>query len=913
MPNDKVAIWGTGLKFGRKPASNEVLLGNGQDFTLTPVASIGITGPTGPSGTAGPTGPTGTAGTSFIIKGSVATVGNLPTTGNTTGDAYIVTATQDLYVWNGTAWTNVGKIVGPTGPTGSTGATGATGPTGSNGGIGPTGPMGPTGSTGALGPAGPTGALGSVGPTGPTGAAGPVGPIGVTGPAGPTGGIGPTGAIGPTGSIGLIGPTGPTGGIGPTGVIGPTGSVGATGPTGPLGLSGPTGPTGATGAIGPTGANGSGTPAGGNTQVQYNALNAFAGSSNLVFDYTNFRLGVGTASPAHRLDVYGTIAKNGVTITPWINVKTDFGAVGNGVTDDTTAINNAIAAANLSGAPIFFPAGTYRVTSSLTPITASGVIVKGEGRNRTIIMTSFASGNVVTLSGQFQTLEDMSFIPNVFRTSGFEIVVGLGSFQSIVRNVFITFGHNGIQVIDCAEAIIENVQFRYMTGTFGIYYTGAVTGSYGMRAQIIVADNPYPYLVFNDLVRGNFSPSTVYGANFTGSISGTTLTVSAVSSGTIRDGASLLGSGIAAGTYVGGRITGTGGVGTYVVNVSQTVSSTSMSTVGDLFIANNWIWQVTSAGVSGASAPAAPSNPNWYFTSSSNGTLQCRAVSTSSLYWIVMDNYANSLCVVQAALINGAGGFRMQDTANTGGSRPLWAIFYDLEIDHAYFVGCDLQRGAGFYAENAWIGSTYVGNGIQFDASYIGEVMIGNSRIVANGQHGILINGGKDIKVTSNLICNNGVNGPLGTFHGVTVANNQQRFSIQNNTTGLDVFETVSQGYGVFVSNGCSNYIVQGNIGTGNVTGSVIEGTPATAATFTATQSGNTLTVLAASVTPPIPAPTGTIRVGATITGLGVPYNTQVVGLGTGTGGAGTYLVSTFATVAQTAMTAYNKLVSGNV
>jgi hypothetical protein len=534
------------------------------------------------------------------------------------------------------------------------------------------------------------------------------------------------------------------------------------------------------------------------------------------------------------------------------------------------------------------------------------VIVRGDGRNRTIIKTTSATGNVFTMAGQFQTIQDMSFLPNVFRTSGFEIVVGIGSFQSIVRNIFISFGFNGVLNIDNAETIIDNVQFRYMTGTYGLHYTGAVTGSYGMRVRNIVADNPYVYFVFNDLIRGNFSPSTAYGASVTGSISGTTLTVSAVASGTIRTGQTITGSGIVAGTYITGFGTGSGGAGTYTVSASQTVSSTSISCVGDLFIANNWIWQVTSPGTSGVTAPAAPSNANWYFTSSSNGTLQCRAISSSSLYWIVMDNYANSMCVVGAALINAAGGFRMQDTANTGGSRPLWAIFYNLEIDHPYFVGCDLQRGAGFYIENAWIGSTYIGNGIQMDAAYMGEVMIANSRIVANGQHGILINGGKDIKVTGNLLCNNGVNGPSGTFHGVAVATNQQRFSIQNNTTGVDVFgASTLQGYGVFVSNGCTNYIVQGNIGTGNATGTVIEGTPAAAAAFTASQSGNTLTVSALS--------SGAIRVGATVTGVGVPYNTQVVGLGTGTGGAGTYTVSTFATVGSVAMTAYNKFVSGNM
>lgn len=59
----------------------------------------GIGGPTGPAGVAGPTGPTGPQGTGINIKGAVATVQDLPTTGNQPGDAYIVTSTGELYVW----------------------------------------------------------------------------------------------------------------------------------------------------------------------------------------------------------------------------------------------------------------------------------------------------------------------------------------------------------------------------------------------------------------------------------------------------------------------------------------------------------------------------------------------------------------------------------------------------------------------------------------------------------------------------------------------------------------------------------------------------------------------------------------------------------------------------------------------
>ena len=177
-----------------------------------PSGPQGATGPTGPVSTqpstvTGPTGPTGPQGTSINVRGTVAAVVNLPASGNAVNDAFIVTANEDLYVWNGTTWNNVGQIVGPMGPTGATGATGPTGPAGTNGFVGSNGATGPTGATGS---------------TGPTGAASTV-----TGPQGPTG---------PTGSQGLqgqLGPTGPTGAA--SQVTGPTGPTGPTGNTGPAG------------------------------------------------------------------------------------------------------------------------------------------------------------------------------------------------------------------------------------------------------------------------------------------------------------------------------------------------------------------------------------------------------------------------------------------------------------------------------------------------------------------------------------------------------------------------------------------------------------------------------------------------------------------------------------------------------
>lgn len=68
-----------------------------------------------------------------------------------------------------------------------------------------------------------------------------------------------------------------------------------------------------------------------------------------------------------------------------------------------------------------------------------------------------------------------------------------------------------------------------------------------------------------------------YDAVVTGSIATTTLTVTAVASGTLVIGQTISGAGVTAGTIITALGTGTGGTGTYTVSVSQTASSTTIS------------------------------------------------------------------------------------------------------------------------------------------------------------------------------------------------------------------------------------------------------------------------------------------------------------------------------------------------
>jgi hypothetical protein len=141
---------------------------------------MGPTGPQGVQGTAGPQGPQGVPGTGLILRGTVPTAANLPTTGNHPGDMWITADTNDCWAWDGAQWNNVGPIQGPQGNPGAQGPAGAQGPQGAQGPPGAQGVPGPQGLQGLEGPPGTQGLQGPQGLKGDTGA------TGVQGPPGPT-------------------------------------------------------------------------------------------------------------------------------------------------------------------------------------------------------------------------------------------------------------------------------------------------------------------------------------------------------------------------------------------------------------------------------------------------------------------------------------------------------------------------------------------------------------------------------------------------------------------------------------------------------------------------------------------------------------------------------------------------------
>ena len=147
----------------------------GQDGAPGANGSNGSNGAPGTNGAPGANGAQGVAGadgTSINILGTKPTFADLPATGNTVGDLWVIDQTGggatagDGYVWTaGNTWLNIGPLRGPQGVqgvTGTDGLPGATGAPGADGSDGADGAPGATGSQGPQGIQGPTGATGGV-------------------------------------------------------------------------------------------------------------------------------------------------------------------------------------------------------------------------------------------------------------------------------------------------------------------------------------------------------------------------------------------------------------------------------------------------------------------------------------------------------------------------------------------------------------------------------------------------------------------------------------------------------------------------------------------------------------------------------------------------------------------------------
>jgi hypothetical protein len=205
----------------------------------------------------------------------------------------------------------------------------------------------------------------------------------------------------------------------------------------------------------------------------------------------------------------GTLAN--ANATP-ISVKS-YGAIGNGVADDTAAIQAAITACQVSGISLYIPAGTYKTTATLT-ITAR-LHMYGDNARTSVIQSTALEAIVISASAgnSFSHFSDFGvepvvpgtgtsgFVGRLATVSGFmsnfvieriyvgdfgsfgfvldnSIANGNGFFTGSVRRCWISNGMNLIKIGDSIN-IEENtitdggtVQTNHSGGRPGVLYTG---------------------------------------------------------------------------------------------------------------------------------------------------------------------------------------------------------------------------------------------------------------------------------------------------------------------------------------------------------------------------------------------------------------------------------------------------------
>jgi hypothetical protein len=140
------------------------------------------------------------------------------------------------------------------------------------------------------------------------------------------------------------------------------------------------------------------------------------------------------------------------------NVKSpEFGAVGDGVTDDTTAIQAAIDAAEAAGGIVFFPAGEYLCLSAIDWPLAVQLV--GAGASESMLAQGFNTGHLLVVEGS----GNLNFPPR--------IALGL-TFASLATNTSAT-----VNVEDSVLVHFSHCAFTHQGTLAGVVLADASTTS----------------------------------------------------------------------------------------------------------------------------------------------------------------------------------------------------------------------------------------------------------------------------------------------------------------------------------------------------------------------------------------------------------------------------------------------------
>jgi hypothetical protein len=145
-----------------------------------------------------------------------------------------------------------------------------------------------------------------------------------------------------------------------------------------------------------------------------------------------------------------------------LNVKT-YGAVGNGSTDDTAAIQAAIDALPSAGGYVFVPAGTYVISSPLE--LGEGVGIMGAGPGSILRVASGALGIDVIKIGDggstvsFASVRDLKISSDGQKTGGGGIVLNK-AYRVWIERVALEFQYEGVKIYNSTAIWLQKSDIR---------------------------------------------------------------------------------------------------------------------------------------------------------------------------------------------------------------------------------------------------------------------------------------------------------------------------------------------------------------------------------------------------------------------------------------------------------------------
>ena len=369
---------------------------------------------------------------------------------------------------------------------------------------------------------------------------------------------------------------------------------------------------------------------------------------------------------------------------------------------------------------------------------------------------------------------------------------------------------------------------------------------------------------------------------FTASISGTTMTVTAVASGFITVGQSISGGSTNSTTTITGYGTGQGGVGTYTVSIGQTVSSTTITGKSS---GQSQILLESSSGT--ASAPTNISAANQTIGTVGGGYYDgTRFSSESGLGSPVVLAYQNSEPTASETSVFTASisGTTMTVTAVTSGAVHIGQLLSGTGVAVGTTItgyGSNTFGGTGTYTLNfaqTTSSTTITGVGTTAGGGRIIQVLQPSGNKLSSTSR-------QTVYVTAQAAPDTQV------VNGVTVPRNAQLNIISGNVESADATYVNTAGNVVYKARGGGSFQIPTlNMFMAGVpsedrcsfNGYIDNGSGAT---------GNTLTVTAVT--------SGVLYVGQRIYAVGLSNTTPyfITALGTGTGTTGTYTIaSTFQT-----------------